>query len=455
MAALALIVSASPTAAQAATWRQVSNAQGSNIDQVNAVRTADGVLHVAWKQRSGPNTDDLFHTRIEPNGRVGATVPIVQGWASILDPAIVNAPGGLRVFWGGIRSTDTTDPSIGVLTSISADGGATWATQEGSITPNTAQAYGSDMAAATLANGTVLQAWAGTLGTWIHAGLDPLTPNVNFQEPLGSYGNYPGIAADASGGATMAWFSSAAGHVGVLAQAVGADGNPAGPVQRMPGTQVMVGNGTVATTPIAARIGGGYYVIYGVGYPSAGQIRLWKVGSSTTTLLGRASGSPYTTVAAGPDGRLWAAWSDGVFGSKRMIATRSNKSATRFGAWVDAGAVRGGHSVYAVDGAATPDGELDLLALFGTGTGTDSGTYVTRVLPGLTLTASRRSLGRIPRRVTFTVSDAGDRVRGATVSVSGRSATTNRRGRVTFTLADRATARASLDGYTAGSVRLR
>ena len=98
-AALALL--AAP-AAHAAGWKQLTASGGSNIDQVGAVRTTDGVLHVAWKKDG-----DIFHTAIGPDGKIGATSPIVsragraratRRWSSVR--------GGLRAIWGGIRTTE-------------------------------------------------------------------------------------------------------------------------------------------------------------------------------------------------------------------------------------------------------------------------------------------------------------------------------------------------------------
>jgi hypothetical protein len=439
--------------AHAAGWRQVTAPGGTSIDQVALLRTPDGVLHVAWRNRSGPNTEDLWHTRIAPDGAIGPTTPVVTGWAGVLDPALTAAPGGIRAFWGGIRTTDPEEPNRELNTALSTDGGQSWALQTGSVAPVGAQAYGSDVSAATLPDGTPLQAWSGTLGTWVHSGLDPASPNVDYQAPLGNYGYFPGIAADAAGGAMMAWFSSAAGNVGVVAQGVGASGAPAGPLLRMPGTQVMVGGGTVSRTPVAARAGGGFYVAYGVGYPSADQVRLWRVGSGRTTLVARADGEPAVAVASDPAGRLWVAWSDGQFGDKRVLARRSNPGATRFGATVSAGAAKDATSVYSLDASAT-GGALDVLSLFGTGTESGGSTYVTRVLPGLTLRARPRRLPVRARDVTFRVTDAGDPVRGATVKAGGRTGTTNAAGRVTLTLEGKAKARATARGYRRATLRL-
>jgi hypothetical protein len=439
-AALALL--AAP-AADAATWRQVTASGGDSIDQVGLVRTSDGVLHVAWHKDG-----DLLHTAIARNGRIGATSPIQSGWTGHMDAALTAVPGGIRAVWGAIRSTDTNDPNQDLNTALSTDGGVSWQLTPGSIIPRGAQAYGSDASATTLPNGTLLQAWAGTLGTWVHAGLDPAAPNVDYQAPLGPYGYGPGLASDAAGRAMMAWFSSGSGRLGIVAQGVNADGSPAGAPMTMPGSQVMVGGGTVSKTPIVARArSGGFFVAYALGYPTANQVRVWRVGARSARLLARTDANSQVTLAADPAGRIWAVWSDGTFGETHVLAARSNPEATQFGAPVDAGAVRGAHSTYSVDASATSSA-LDILALFGTGNSSGGATYAARIRPGLTLKARERS-----GRVTFTVTDAGDPVRGATVRAGGGSGKTNRQGKVTLTL-KKGRATASAPGYARAKLRV-
>jgi hypothetical protein len=437
VAAAALL--AAPAVSQAATWKQVTASGGASIDQVGHVRTADGVLHVAWHKGG-----DLNHTAILANGKLGATAPIQTGWTGHEDAAITAVPGGLRVVWGAIRSTDTNDPNQDLNSAFSADGGASWALTPGSIIPRGAQAYGSDAAAAALPNGTVLEAWAGTLGTWVHAGLDPATPNFDYQGPLGTYGYNPGIAADASGHAMMAWFSSSSAHTGVLAQGVSPDGSPAGPALTMPGTQVMAGGGSLALTSIVSRPkSGGFYVGYGVGYPTSNRVLVWRAGAPKAIQLAKTSANAQVAVAADPKGRIWAVWSDGTFGSKRIMAARSNRTATRFGAPVDLGAVKGASSAYSVDANATGTA-LDVLVLFGVGTAPGGATYHARALPGLTLRS---------RKGVFTVEDAGDPVKGATIKLGGRSAKTNSAGKARLSGRGRATATAS--GYEPATIKVR
>lgn len=127
------------------------------------------MLHLAWSHPTGPNTEDLNHTVITRAGRIGATNPIQSGWTGFTNAALVVEPGGLRAFWDGFRTTDTNDPQRETNTALSADGGASWALQAGQINPDGAQSYGSNTAATVRADGTTIQAFAGTLGTWVHA----------------------------------------------------------------------------------------------------------------------------------------------------------------------------------------------------------------------------------------------------------------------------------------------
>ena len=455
-AAIALVVAvcAAP-AASAAPWKRVTSPDGASTDQVGIARTADGVLHLVWSHPTGPNTEDLLHTVIGANGRIGGTNPVQSGWTGFTNAAVVVDPGGLRAFWGGFRTTDSSDPQRETSTALSPDGGASWALQPGSVVPAGAQSYGSNLAATVRPDGTTLQAFAGTLGTWVHAGLSPATPNHDYQAPIGQYGYDPNLATDAAGRTVMAWYSNANGHLGVLAQDVAADGSPIGSAVTMPNTSDMQ-VGMLSRTPLVARRGGGVYVAYPTGYPSPNRIRLWRIGSSRAQLIASvAGGSPAASVAAAADGRLWVLWTKG-FGDADVLATRSNPGATRFGAVVNAGHPRDAAQAYTLDGSAA-GGSLDVLGNFNIGNTTTAVTSYRRIRPGLTLGARPRRLQRGERTaVRFSVLDAGAPVRGATVRAGGQSATTSSDGRVTLSLTSRRplTARASHPGYTAATKRL-
>jgi hypothetical protein len=447
VAVLLAVCAAAP--ADAAPWKRVTTPDGSSTDQVGLARTADGVLHVAWHHPTGPNTEDLSHTVITRAGTIGATTPIQSGWTGFTNTALVVEPGGLRAFWGGFRTTDPVDPQRETNTALSADGGASWALKGGQVNPSGAQSYASSHAATVLANGSTLQAFAGTLGTWVHAGLLPVTPNHDYMAGF-QYGNDPNLATDATDRTVMAWYSSAAGRLGVLAQEVNADGSPGGGPLTMPGTGAM-NVGMLARTPLVARAGGGFHVAY----PTPGGVRVWRVGATTARVVDRIDNSPAVAVAAVGDGRIWVLWTKG-FGDPDVLARRSNKAATRFGATVNAGHPKDAAQAYKLDASAAGNA-LDVLAAFNIGTTTDAVTSYRRLRPGLTLQASPGRLRKgEPTEVRFTVTDAGDAVSGAKVKVAGRSGTTNGKGRVTLTLrSSRAVkARATRTGYTAAATRL-
>jgi hypothetical protein len=457
VAALAVGLLFAPVAS-AASWDRVTAPDGGNIDQVGLLRTADGTLHVAWHHRTGPNTEDLLHTTIGANGKIAATTPIATGWNEIQNAALVPAPGGIRVFFGGIRTTDTGDPNHELNTAFSSDGGATWTLQPGSVVPAEAQAYGSPVSATALPDGTPLEAWAGTLGTWVHSGLSAATPNYDYQAPLGHYGYDSGITSDAAGRSVMAWYSNAAGHLGVYAQDVAADGSPVGSASNMPGTSNMT-IGMLGRTPIVARRGGGFYVAYATGNPSLRTVRLWG-GGGATSVVGKAAPNTNATatLAAAADGRLWVAWEAARDGKPEVVVRRSNKAATIFGAAVHVRGPTGSSSGYRLD-ASDAGGTLDLFGSFSIGTSSNVATFHRRLLAGLTLKASPARVHRGRRTsVTFTVLDAGDPVQGAKVRAGGGSATTSGGGRATLKLAGRRksiTAVASARGYTGAKTRIK
>jgi hypothetical protein len=452
--ALAVIVAAAAApSAHAASWKRVTTPDGASTDQVGLARTADGVLHVAWHHPTGPNTADLAHTAISAAGKLAATTPVQSGWTGITNPALVVDPGGLRAFWGGLRSTDSSDPQNETSTALSPDGGATWVLQPGPVVPPGAQSYGSDTAATVRPDGSTMQAFAGTLGTWVHAGLSPATPNHDYQAPLGPYGYDPNLATDATGRTVLAWYSSAAGHLGVQVQDVGVDGAPVGSAATMPGTGDMQ-TGMLGRTPLVARRGGGLYVAY----PNASRVRLWRVGTGSAPLIGRvaASSSPAVALAAAGDGRLWVVWTEG-FGDPDVLARRSNKAGTRFGAVVNAGHPKDAAQAYKVDASAA-GGALDVLGNFNIGTAATAVTSYRRLLPGLTLQAKPAKVRKGKKTdVRFTVRDAGAAVKGAKVKAHGASGRTNGKGRVTLTIkaSGALKATATRSGYTRATKRLK
>lgn len=447
--AAALLAVCGAVPASGAPWKRITTPDGSSTDQVGLARSGDGVLHVAWHHPTGPNTEDLNHTVITRAGRIGTTRPIQSGWTGFTNTALVVEPGGLRAFWGGFRSTDSSDPQRETNTALSPDGGTSWLLQPGQVNPSDAQSYASSHAATVRADGSTMQAFAGTLGTWVHAGLFPATPNYNFMAGL-QYGNDPNLATDVTNRTVLAWYSNAIGRLGVLAQDVNADGSPASGPLTMPGTGAM-NVGMLGRTPLAARRGGGFYVAY----PTPGGVRVWRVGASKAPVVAGIDNSPAVSIATAADGRIWVLWTKG-FGDPDVLARRSNKAATRFGATVNAGHPRDALQAYKLD-ASVLGNELDVLANFNIGTTSDAVTSYRRLQPGLTLQATPGRLRRDEQtKVRFTVSDAGEPMRGVRVEAGGRSGTTDNKGHVTLVVRSSRAVRAEATraGYAAAVKRL-
>ena len=448
-------------------WSRVTDPSGRNIDQVAHARTADGTLHTAWVL-AAPGSDSLFHTPIASNGAVGQTTPIQSGWATINPvPDLVLTPdGGLRVFFGGIRSTSPDETNDELNTATAPAAGSPWTLMQGNVTAGGAGAYGGDTGAAVLPDGTPLESWGGTgFGVFVHRGLSPSSPNYAYQSQLGGCCGYsPDLAVEStSGAAVIAWYSNASGNLGVYVQAVdGATGAPVGAPFRMPGS-VTNFNGTpsssqmLARTPITARPGQpGVFVAYPGGYPTTNRVLVWRVGGEVDVVARKAS-NHIVGITAAPDGRLWVVWAR-QDAPPRVFARRSNPAATEWGPPVSAGAPAGASSIYKIDGDAQAGG-LDVLGLFSTPGG--EATWHTQLRPGLALEADPARLRRHSgNRVVFTVTEPNP-VAGATVKAAGESGTTNKKGKVELQLGQfgenkkKVKATATKPGYSPGSLRLR
>jgi hypothetical protein len=135
-----------------------------------------------------------------------------------------------------------------------------------------------------------------------------------------------------------------------------------------------------------------------------------------------------------------------------VFATRSNKAATKFGA-IRRINVPGGNSSTIFDLAGEGSrGPLDVLALVDPPAG-GIANFHQRILPGLTLRATKKANGKF----AFKVTDAGQAVAGAKVKVKGvGTKTTGPGGSVSFALpTGKHTAKATKAGFAPAAVRVR
>lgn len=466
LAALAIALLAPPAAVAGppGTWDRMSPANGRNIDEPGMARTADGVLHVLYDRHLGGLHEAITQVRVSPSGKVAASSTVSGGWSILDAPGVVTGADGhsLHAFWGGQLGDDANHQELNYA--YSTDGGATWTLAPYNLL--TGEQVGMDTLSAARLGSTIYQTW----GSWLHLGT-AAGPGRHFtasprDDCCGYWANV--AANEARHQVVVAWSSNQDGHEGAYAQfADPATGAPIGSPVRMPASATKYAGSyqsdmQLARVPLASQVGKDrwrIFMAYPSGYPAAHAVAVWRVGGpSAWSVLRDHQRIGEVGLAAGPDGRMWAFWSEHHGAADRLYARRSNPTVTRWGATVRVPLPRHTSDVWKVAGEGTL-GPLDLVPSLQV-----SGKIAfwhTRVLPGLTLRARPGRLHRCRTTVTFTVEDAGAPVAGAKVKAGGKSDTTDASGHATLKLgpfgrhAKRVWAVASKGGYASGRLRLR
>jgi hypothetical protein len=440
-------------------WHLIAAHQSLADAQVGLQRTADGVLHVAWGQgaSSAGNDAALFSTPISRAGQVGARSTIASRWISIGDADLLSAPfGGLEVFFNGSHSSSGSDPLNGLLTSFAAASGTVWGAP--SVVQNKDYAYLSTGASAVLtSSGTPLETWLNGGTPVVHRGLDPSTPDF----AAGGQGTGANLATDLHSGATfLGWYGFRTR--GAYWQAVDpSSGAPMGTAHQLSNSADVQPDYTSQRLPMVARPGGGVFVAAdGSGSSgSSGELRLWRLGGGSFRLA-KASGQAFETaaLAAGPDGRLWVAWTRGE--TSGMFVRDSNQTLTGWSPVHRVPLPSGAIDVAQLD-ANAQTGRLDLVARFNPPSANQISLQTRQVLPALNFSAQPVRFDHHHRTtINFLVTDAGTPLAGATVSVAGERATTNAGGKASLTLGPyarrkRLAATAAHAGYYSASLTLR
>jgi hypothetical protein len=451
-------------------WEVVAQGAGvpsGSAQDLGLARGGDGVLHVAWTHQTAPLAANVDHRPISASGRLGSRSNVISGFVVLQAPAlVVEGDGGLRVFVGGQRSTETEDPVMGLLTATAPATGAPWSEAVSILNRN--GVHGRTVAATTAPDGVALQAWYGLPSDVIvHRGLSGDDADNALRSQVQSNELRPNLATDGGGAVWAAWCNLKSGlNVQLVDAGSGAPiGSPrvlAGSTSRSESLCVLEST-DARRVAMAARAGGGVYVAGSAGFPVLDGVNVWRLDPSGSAgrpvRVARARGVQHSgpALAAAPDGRVWVGWVEGRGGTARLVARRSDTSGRVWGAAVGTRVVRAA-SLGAVNLSAQ-SGRLDALGLFQARSGSGSMRH-TQLLPGLTL--ARR--GRARRsgedaRITFRVSDAGDPVAGVRVRVGRESGLTAANGRVTLEVRAaprrRLRAAATRSGFTAGRTAFR
>jgi hypothetical protein len=420
------------------TWTQVTDAEQRNIDEVSVARTGDGVLHALWHTRAGANLDEIRDTPVDTDGTVGDSATVSAGWPSAGNPAVIVMPdGGLRVFFPGLTLSSGT--GSGMQSASSDSKGTTW-TEQGGPVSSSSSAMPDGTGAALRQDGTPAFAYAYSFVLGLHFGLNPADPDTDLISGNGCCAYLPNLAfSETDDDGYIAWYSNVDDQTGLWVQPIwptlgtaiavpksASDGKAIGPTQR---------------TPLSARTGAsGTYIAYCSGYPTCTEVLLWQIGEDAPITVAKGTDIEDVNVAADPDGRLWVMWEDTAESS--LFALRTDEDVSELGAIVPFDEAPDTDTVWKLQGAATSD-SLDVFASFTT---PDSlATWHTQVLPGLTVETKKTK-----KNVTFTVSDAGEPIKGAKVAFKKKTVSTNAKGQATAPVG-KGTATVTMSGYTAAT----
>jgi hypothetical protein len=459
----ALVAGTAPAAfAAPGDWTQLSQTSSAarypevgNIAEPSMARFG-GALQVLWGQQQSSSRQAYYSAILDGNGRV--TTPAAQAfeWDALTkNPTLISLGGQRFLSFSGLNPGRS-----GAQYFATSGDGLTWSVSNGSMseTQSAYAAYGSDAI-----DNAGTPVWVGNAGStsgirW-HIGTSDVNPapaGTDQQFSLGGCCAYNAAAArDEATGVVYAAFysnSSATTEEGIQ---VGRIIPGPGAFSQAPGSVTTNDYGTNSSDPdqqvaMAARAGGGVYVAYKMGYPSTKSIRILRVDTGATLDFPVSGNVRSVSMGADPAGRIWVVWNQ----DNRMRAVHTNRAGSvlgSIGAW---GAPRGTDTMWKTTTSGS-EGGADVVVTATTQSAIN--VWHTQIERTLTVSADPGSVRR-GGRVTFSVTDAGDPVAGATVRFGSRTGRTNASGKATIAAPGaRGTARAkaSKAGYNGNLTAVR
>jgi hypothetical protein len=418
---LCSILGYTQTTAPTRKWTRIIALNDKNTNEVALARSADSKLHIVWKQQTTPQKMEMMHAVMDTEGNVlGAPAVIVGDWATLTTPTLLLEKNGeLRLVFAGLSGVTGSPHNAGSIYSSLSKDGSSWKLASGQLSAS-GNAYSDSTAAAIDGKGVPYVAW----GAEVQKGLSASAQPQKLQTGCCAY--QPGLATDeATGEVVVAWYSNASGaDLGLFAQTVSPSMGGKTPV---PGSVTTYGGTPNSSSidqqvPISGRIGApGLFVSFCAGYPTAKSVDLWKYGQSQPVTIANVNGGCHAHVSPGPEGRLWMLWSS----AGKMYAARSNRAVSRFGPAISLGTPSKWETTYRVKGEGSA-GPLEAFAHVSAG-GTVA-TWHTHVLPVLAITLAPIPIPVTGGDITFTVTDVGDPVAGATIHAAGQTLTTDASG---------------------------
>lgn len=156
----------------------------------------------------------------------------------------------------------------------------------------------------------------------------------------------------------------------------------------------------------------------------------WSLSAACGSGVGSASPATSRAVSAGPDGRIWFAWTNSS--TNIVSVVRTNKADTVFGRVERYKSPCGSEGFVGLSGGNWGRVDVGLQCLVRAGAPLDD--FVTQSITALAVSPRSRTISnRSAHKLVFKVADAGEPVKGAVVKVDGHAAKTGSAGRATIT----------------------
>jgi hypothetical protein len=409
-------------------FMRLATINGTTAQAVAMTRSGDATLHLVFQALVGSSSNGLTALSISPAGKPQAPVSALSGWQAG-QPGLARLPDGtLEAVFGAISPSNV--PSLWAITST--DGGSSWSAPTSVKGGGSLEAlvYGSDVTAA-ISSGTPVLTLPQAGQLVIQRGLGAGSPSYQLTNSADGSTTDAEVATDAASGEVVAGWPSIAGNPKLYVQGASPS---TGALQAVPGQSRNV-------EELAGRDAGPG--VFGA-YTSDGKhVRLLRYGGGSVAVGSlKSTQAKVLGVATSLDGRIWVMWGDDSGGG--VAVTRSNKAVTRFEP------IQHLKPNSAVISRLSGDGRLGPLDLLVDqipnvkGSIPPPGLYHGHALAVLSAAFSVKSiknkkLAVIGHTLTVTVSDAGDPVPGAKVSVGTSSAKTNAKGVAQLKLGNKVT----------------
>jgi hypothetical protein len=291
-------------------WTKISRDALSGTSQPTVTASGASAI-VAWHYSSGANADNIEATTFTPTlahtVTAQSTAPVVVNWTRTeSDPVLMNSTGGgVQVAFSGARTSDSAEPSTGILIATRAADGS-WSAPVVAVAGTRGRFGGYGLGAVTLPDATPLLSGdcCGGLSP-VYRGVNPDADGIEAND-AGTSSTSRTLARDGAGNVWLAWYSAASGvHMRQIDPATGA---PLAPSVAVPDS-ANIYNPDARMQLVCNPVAAGCRVVY----KSVDGLRVltFAPGDPRPILLGNAppkGGLGAVGAAYDADGRLWVAW---------------------------------------------------------------------------------------------------------------------------------------------------